>query len=189
MCNVTLIRHGATQGNLLKKYIGSTDEVLTVEGVNHLMNIQYPKVDIVYSSPLIRAMETARIIYPDNEILIKQQLCECSFGEFENKNYIQLSDNENYKKWVSSNGQLPFPGGEDIQEFKFRAVNAFLQVIKENEMNKKNIAIITHGGVIMSIMEKLAVNKKSFYQWHLENGGFYSVSTTINNKLIIIKKG
>ena len=47
MKKVTLIRHGKTAGNLEKRYIGITDEVLCKEGREEIAAKEYPKADIV----------------------------------------------------------------------------------------------------------------------------------------------
>lgn len=49
---------------------------------------------------------------------IIEELSECDFGEFENKNYKELSGNQDYQRWIDSNGTLPFPGGESREAFK-----------------------------------------------------------------------
>ena len=47
-------------------------------------------------------------------------LKECDFGDFENKNYKELSGNPDYQAWIDSGGALPFPGGEDPEGFRNR---------------------------------------------------------------------
>ena len=64
-----LIRHGITAGNLQGLYIGSgTDLPLCDEGRAQLADLKerfdYPQVDTVFSSPLLRAVETANILFP-----------------------------------------------------------------------------------------------------------------------------
>ena len=60
---IILIRHGKTKGNLEKRYIGITDEPLTDEGAHELRQIKYPDADIIISSPMLRCVQTAEIIY------------------------------------------------------------------------------------------------------------------------------
>ena len=57
-------------------------------------------------------------------------LAECDFGEFENKNYKELSDNPHYQEWIDSNGTLPFPGGESKEECADRNLKGFDEVLK-----------------------------------------------------------
>ena len=84
---ITLIRHGKTLGNLEKRYIGITDEPLSKQGVEEIVAGNYPACDILFSSPLRRCKETAKIIYPAKEPIVIQELKETNFGRFEGKNY------------------------------------------------------------------------------------------------------
>ena len=64
-----LIRHGLTQGNLDGLYIGSgTDLPLCAEGRAQLKTLKkdfdYPQVPLVFTSPMVRATETAEILFP-----------------------------------------------------------------------------------------------------------------------------
>ena len=92
MKKITLIRHGKTEGNLEKRYIGITDEVLCEEGRNEILAKEYPKADIVFSSPLLRCIETAGLIYPNQKPVVIDELKETNFGRFEGKNYKDLSN-------------------------------------------------------------------------------------------------
>ena len=86
MLKIYLIRHGQTPGNKLKRYIGTTDEQLSQEGREFLEKLSYPMPESLYVSPLLRCVETAGILFPKKESRIIEELSECNFGEFENKN-------------------------------------------------------------------------------------------------------
>lgn len=127
MAEIILVRHGKTAGNLEGRYIGSrTDEPLCEEGIHALEEKVregiYPPVDLVYASPMIRCRQTAKILWPkftdSSQIQYVQNLQECDFGAFENKNYQELSGNAEYQAWIDSNGTLPFPGGESNEAFR-----------------------------------------------------------------------
>ena len=68
-------------------------------------------------SPLRRCQETAEILFPEQKVRIIDQLAECDFGAFENKNYKELSDDPRYQAWIDSNGIMAFPGGESKEEW------------------------------------------------------------------------
>ena len=112
MLKIWLIRHGMTEGNRHQRYIGVTDEPLCEEGRELLGKFTYPKPQAVFVSPLKRCLETAAILFGDPKVRIIDQLAECDFGEFENKNYKELSGDPRYQAWIDSNGILAFPGGE-----------------------------------------------------------------------------
>lgn len=170
---VVLIRHYATPGNKLGRYIGITDEDLEV-GTKRNEKITYPTVDQVYVSPLKRCIQTAQLIYPEQSPMVCDELRECNFGRFENKNYLELSEDATYQKWVDSMGKMPFPEGEDSILFRKRCVKAFLTCVKEAmEEQRDSIAMVVHGGTIMSILEKFDIEKKEFYDYRVKNGHGY----------------
>lgn len=177
MLKLWLIRHGKTYGNKLQRYIGTTDEHLCEEGREFLQNLQYyPMPEAVYASPLLRCTETAGILFPDKKIHIIDELSECDFGEFENRNYKELSGNVNYQAWIDSNGTLPFPGGESREEFKERSLLGFYKAVSGYIREGVTYgALVVHGGTIMNIMEEYADVRRPFYEWHVKNGGGYEV--------------
>ena len=176
MLKIYLIRHGQTPGNKLSRYIGTTDESLSEEGRDFLEKLDYPMPDALYVSPLLRCVETAGILFPEKEMHIIEELSECDFGEFENKNYKELSGNENYQKWIDSNGTLPFPGGESRENFKRRSLKGFQKAVAQCIREEVNTAaLVIHGGTIMNIMEEYGDRQRPFYEWHVKNGGGYLV--------------
>jgi alpha-ribazole phosphatase len=174
MLKLILIRHFATYGNQLKRYIGITDEELWEEAIPNLDQVIYPEVEAVYVSPLTRCRQTARIIYPKIAPVVCEDFKECNFGEFENKNYLELSDHEKYQEWINSEGTMAFPGGEDVLEFKKRCILEFQKVIDHSlKEGHQAVAIVVHGGTIMSILEHFSDTRQDYYYWHVENGGGY----------------
>lgn len=166
------IRHGKTAGNLEKRYIGVTDEPLCGAGRFELEIGGYPEARAVISSPLRRCVETARLIYPDIIPIIADGLRECDFGEFEGKNYADLSADPAYQSWIDSGGEAPFPKGEAKAEFCERTAAAFLELAPSLA---DETAFVVHGGTIMALLERFALPKKEFYEYHVENGRGYFV--------------
>lgn len=184
MIKIVLIRHSKTIGNLYGRYIGKTDEHLCEEGVILAQSKIFPQVSHIYLSPLKRCIETADIIYKELNPIIIDELRECDFGDFENKNYKDLSGNRDYQKWIDSNGSIPFPNGENPEEFKKRSIIGFDKVVENIIENKINdAAIIAHGGTIMSILDKYSYPNKDFYCWQVGNCCGYIIE--INDKLWI----
>lgn len=176
MLKIWLIRHGMTEGNRHQRYIGVTDEALCPEGIEMLKNLSYPAVQTVFVSPLRRCRETAEILFSGQKVRIIDQLAECDFGEFENKNYKELSGDPRYQAWIDSNGIMAFPGGESKEECAARNIEGFQRAVTACiRENIEEAAMVVHGGTIMNIMERYAVPKKEFYEWHLGNGCGYLV--------------
>lgn len=163
---ITLIRHGMTAGNLEKRYIGVTDEPLCETGVSEVSKRSYPAADIVIISPLLRCKMTAELIYPNRDFIVIDDLKETDFGDFEGKNYIELSSNEDYQRWIDSGGELPFPNGESKEIANKRALGGFEEVLSLTE-NYSNVSIVTHGGTIMAILSYYF--GENYYSYYVKN--------------------
>ena len=204
MAELILIRHGKTAGNLLGRYIGSrTDEPLCDEGREELAGKQLPEVERLYVSPMKRCVETAEILWPgfDRKKMQKvTDLRECDFGDFENKNYKELSGNGDYQTWIDSNGTLPFPNGESMDAFKSRCLEAFARIVEEvSGAEQEWIAsgktgifragIVVHGGTIMAILEQYGYPKAAYFDYQVKNGCGYRLTpvegTTLWNCLCL----
>lgn len=179
---IYLIRHGATDGNTRGEYIGVTDLALSVNGVAALANlkekIDYPVVEKVYTSPLLRCRQTANIIYPEFSAENVDNLMEYNFGEFEGKNAAQLESNPDFFKWTSGQIASP-PGGEDSTEFAKRICLGFHQVVEDMMANGiYKAAVIMHGGAIMTLLSCCALPRRRSLEWTSEHGRGYGVVVT-----------
>lgn len=200
---IYLIRHSITEGNLKKRYIGRTDEPLCPEGEvllkEHLAAGVYPEADKIFVSPMKRCIQTARILYPSQELTVIDELSECDFGTFENKNYEELKDLPEYQKWLQSGGAMRFPEGESKENFTRRSLAGFERALLMCGCNKKTLegrygsagkckpvgqkaaselmsaVFVVHGGTIMSIMERYAVPKGTYYDFQTGNGEGYEL--------------
>ena len=198
MAELILIRHGKTAGNLLGRYIGSrTDEPLCDEGREGLAGKQLPEVERLYVSPMKRCVETAEILWPgfDRKRMQKvTDLRECDFGDFENKNYKELSGNGDYQAWIDSNGTLPFPNGESMDAFKSRCLEAFARIVEEVSGAEQEwiasgktgifrVGIVVHGGTIMAILEQYGYPKAAYFDYQVKNGCGYRLTPVEGTRL------
>lgn len=179
---IVFIRHGKTEGNLNKCYIGSTNQPLCKTGIEELKRHKYPQCGLVFASPLIRCTQTAEIIYPKQKPIIVPDLREMDFGDFENKNYEQLKNNPDYLKWLNNGGNSAFPGGELPADFKTRCVKAFENTINILPETNLTAAFVVHGGTIMAIMSNFCQNPADYYDYQTANGNGY-VCNWENGKL------
>lgn len=167
---ILLARHGATAGNLRNAYLGVTDDPLCPEGRSELRTLD-PAVETVYVTPLIRTQQTAEILFPNARQIIVPGLAEMNFGEFENKNYEELSDDAAYRTWLDGGCEAPCPGGESRRQFCDRACTAFASLVSQAlEQRAPRLVIVAHGGVVMAVGERFAVPKRDYYSWRVSNG-------------------
>ena len=180
---IHLIRHGATDANYDGRYIGcKTDLPLAPEGLNELRmlkdDIDYPEIERLYSSPMLRCRQTGAVLYPDFEPVMVEELKEYDFGSFENKTAAELESNPNFIPWTSGRLSAP-PGGEDNSEFIKRICVGFNKIALDMiEGGLTESAVIMHGGAIMMLLGVSAVPRSKPVEWTADNGRGYSVRVT-----------
>ncbi len=175
---IYLIRHGMTEGNLKKQYIGSTDQPLCEQGRKELgrrvAEGQYPRVAKLFSSPMKRALETGRLLYPALTPVVMPELREMDFGPYEEKTFAEIGDVPCFREWVESGGRSDFPGAETNAQIAERVRVAYNRILEETREFHEDIAVITHGGVIMELMSRLFPKETEGdrFRWLPENGGW-----------------
>lgn len=177
---IHLIRHGLTD-NAEGKYIGHTDVPLSEEGTEQIEQMKrdyiYPYADVVFSSPLSRCTDTAKLIYPEAKLLVIDDLIEYNFGEFEGRDADDLHEKEPlFDKWLRGEKDVAPPFGESNSDFAKRVCTAFAS-IAEGVMKAgyDETAIVTHGGVIMTIMAAFALPEAQMHEWMTPCGCGYTL--------------
>ena len=156
---IFVTRHGQTDWNALGKVQGQTDIELNEKGKKQAEKtgklIKNEKIDLIITSPLKRAKETAQIINKNFNvpILEDKRLMERSFGQSEGmkKNERKkakeinpkINDIWDYKRNINFNNM------ETMKQFCDRIYEFFDELIKEYK--DKNILIVTHGGTSIII--------------------------------------
>jgi len=166
---IDLYRHGETEYNRESRYLGVTDLPLSEAGKSRLKPAGYT-VGTVYTSPLVRTKETARILFPEAGLVEIPGFAEMDFGIFEGRNYQEMEHDPAYRAWVDSGCLAPCPGGESKEQFCDRVCEAFLPLIGTTE----HLVVVAHGGTLMAIMERFALPEKGYFDWHCAPGcGFW----------------
>lgn len=172
-----LLRHGKTSGNEEGRYTGAgTDEGLSEAGMGAVSEVK-DKIDalvsydaLIFSSPLLRAVQTAKLIFDDRYTQIIRDLREMDFGSFEGKNYEELKDDPEYRAWIDSRGSRKCPGGEDIGAFMDRSVRGFTEALNKCPEGS-DCCIICHGGNIMAILSRFKGG--DYYDYRVDPLGGY----------------
>uniref|UniRef100_UPI003F4B9732 histidine phosphatase family protein n=1 Tax=Brachyspira catarrhinii TaxID=2528966 RepID=UPI003F4B9732 len=191
---ILFIRHGQTQLNAEGRWLGSTDAPLSESGKEVLINKKnivekYKPVQKLYCSPMKRCLETADIYFNDMNKEVIDNLKERCFGDFEGKNHDELKNNPYYKEFFRTNWKSNVPNGETSEHFFGRTENAYLYIIEDMKKNNLNYtAVVTHGGVIMSIFSRYDKQKLDFYDYLLQNGCGYYTEIDDKNNINIIEK-
>ena len=176
-----LIRHGLTRGNLEGRYVGSgTDLPLCEQGRADLLALKaqfaYPPAEVVFTSPLQRAVQTAELLYPGVRALPLQDLREMAFGTFENRTMAELAGDPAFAAWMDPHSDQTPPGAESRAVFAARTESLLMKLFEF--MIKSHIheaACITHGGVIMNMLATHALPARPPQDWMTDPGCGYSL--------------
>lgn len=152
-----LIRHGETEENQRGILVGSTDVPLNDNGRSQSTAlaelVRTLPVDLIFSSPLQRAVETAILAFgKDARIITDSSLQEFHFGEWEGLHFTEISKRypELWKTWIHDWEHTNIPEAEAFAAFVQRVL-FFSSTILRNHQGQ-NVAIVSHGGWIRALL-------------------------------------
>lgn len=180
---IHIIRHGAIDETLLGKYIGTTDVPLSDKGRLDLKKLdyeyRYPGTQVVFTSPLKRCTETCKILYPELNPLSITALSECNFGEWEGKTAEELKSDPDFEKWLAGDNSVKPPRGESNADFTRRICRMFESIVEGlMKTGTTESVIVTHGGVIMTLLAVYGLPQAKPFEWTMDNGFGYSLRVT-----------
>ena len=169
MTNFFLVRHGETDWNLAGRIQGATDIPLNDTGRDQAratgIKMQGRKWDVIVSSPLSRAFETASIIasligLPEPTPF--DGLVERNYGEAEGMTGPELES-----VYPSDS---PVPGREERSDVKVRVLAALHGLA--HDFPGKNVVVVAHGGVIRAVLH--STTGTAFFGERITNGSVHS---------------
>ena len=180
---IHFIRHGAIDETLSGKYIGTTDVPLSDKGKMDLKKLdyeyRYPGTQVVFTSPLKRCTETCKILYPEQNPLSIANLSECNFGEWEGKTAEELKSDPDFEKWLAGDNSVKPPRGESNTDFTRRICRMFESIVEGlMKTGTTESVIVTHGGVIMTLLAVYGLPQAKPFEWTMDNGFGYSLRVT-----------
>ncbi|MDQ8005546.1 MAG: histidine phosphatase family protein [Pedobacter sp.] len=169
MLSVYLLRHGETQYNADgNRYCGRTDIPLTDKGIAQAqavrLQLQGRKLDAVYSSPLKRANETAKIASGNNLVIADQRLIEIDFGTWEGKRREEfVAENPTlWNNWSEDPAHAAAGGtGENATQVVERVGSFFAEM--QQKYKEGTILVVGHNGINRLFMaHKLGMPLKNY---------------------------
>lgn len=157
---IILIRHGETEWNRLHRFQGRSDIPLNQKGNNQAralaLALKNETITAIYSSPLVRAIETAHHIgrfHPSTPLIKESGLMEMDLGDFEGMEAQRwaIEHLDFQKAWEETPATLVMPGGESLKEVQQRAVDT-LKRISEPYGPDSTLLICSHNFVIISLL-------------------------------------
>ena len=165
--NLILIRHGQSEWNALNQFTGWKDPDLTAKGIEEAHNagriINNLKInfDLVFTSALIRAQNTAEIILKE----INQPLSTIKNQALNERNYgdlAGLNKDDARKRWGDEqvhiwrrSYNIPPPGGESLKDTGERVLPFFMKEILPYVREGKNVLVAAHGNSLRSLIKFL----------------------------------
>jgi len=158
-----LVRHGQSQWNLENRFTGWKDVDITETGKEEAriaaLKIKDENIDIAFTSMLIRAQHTLRIIqdvcgWQNIEVVMNQALNERCYGDLEGLNKAETAkkfgDAQVYI-WRRSYDVAP-PGGESLKDTYNRVIPYFIASILPKLSENRNVLIVAHGNSLRALV-------------------------------------
>lgn len=186
--NIYLLRHGQTDWNLEGRIQGHTDIPLNSHGKMQIAQTATglagicPDMDLILSSPLLRARESARIAadklsYPRDKIIEEPLLIERCFGEAEG---LTAEEREvKYPNYQYSDTGYYFPGMESFDDLMGRARNAIERIVNHSR-NKQNSLVVSHGAFLAAVITAVTEGRIPYFSdtISLDSGSLFRVCYT-----------
>lgn len=160
MTHLTLIRHGQTDWNLARRIQGSTDIPLNETGREDARlaaeSLASGTHHAVYTSPLLRAKETAEIIADRLGLEVVGEVPDIREREFGDGEGMLVED------YISTYGDwhAEVPGAESLDQVGERAIAALHTIAREARRRSapqaESVLVVAHGGVIRAVIDHVS---------------------------------
>lgn len=182
MMELIIVRHGETDCNLKGTYYGWSDVDLNENGIRQACHardkLKGLKADAIFSSPLKRALETAKIINENCnlEIICSDSLKERGFGKWEDLTRAEIENMypDEYKLWTEDWMDYCIEGGESARQ-AYSRVTGFMDALVSS--HKEGVFIIvSHLGCIRIMIAHL-LNMPAGGEWRfrVDNGSITKI--------------
>ena len=187
MLKLVLVRHGQTNSNIERRYLGWTDVELNDTGIIQAYcakeKLKDCNPDVIITSPLKRARKTAEVINEcfNLDIVYDNRLKERNFGIIDNLTLEEILQRyqEQYNTWTQDWINYRFPEGENSVDSYERTVGFIEELVSGNE--GKTVIIVTHEGSIKKILAYLLnMGIEGIWRFRIENCGITTVE--VNNE-------
>ena len=195
---IYFIRHGESEANILREL--STRGIkhgLTEKGRSQITRLaaelaSVPRIRI-YSSPLLRATESAEILRKKLgcEISVSKALCEWDVGELEGRRDDEAWERywQIWKDWSAENTDSRVKGGESFKDIEARFV-PFVTALVAAASSDESLLLIGHAGLFCAALPLILRNVDShFAQSNGITNAAYVLAEMVDGELICKKWG
>ena len=181
MTELILVRHGRTQANMNGVYCGRHDLPLTQEGLEDArrtaLALSAFNPSHIFCSDTLRTRQTARIIAPGTEAVIRPDLREMSFGAFEGlcADEIQRCMPDRWQAYMDDYMSFTFPGGDNVRSYLTKASETINGIIREAQ-NCRVLAVSHKGFILSALSSLLHGDSEHTLCYDIKPGGFARLS-------------
>lgn len=189
MRELLITRHGQTEWNVVRRLQGTSNSPLTEKGKRDAKRLGEAlasvPIDTVYSSDLLRAQQTARLIIGDRApVQIEPLLREIHMGAWEGRllKELERDEPEIYDAFTAGSAEFHPPGGESMREVWDRCVRMREKLMQDEA---DTILLVTHGktqGLLLALLQGFAfggatqvLEGTALSRFTYENGVFHPV--------------
>ena len=192
-----IIRHGETDWNVKRRLQGHQGADLNEKGVELAQvtaeGMKDISFDLCFSSPLPRAMHTAKIILGERQVSILEEprIMEIGFGEWEGlccaPDHMEIPA-EIFKLFYADPFHYPAPaGGETIGDVCARTREFYQELIQNPEYQNKTILISTHGCASRAFLNNVYEQKDDFWHGGVPRNCAVSIVDVVNGKGVLLE--
>lgn len=180
---VILVRHGESEGNEKGLFRGRMDFPLTERGREQAAQVaralKGKGICAVYTSPLIRARETADMIASacDVSIEVRQGFTNMALGSWEGhpKTEIAQENPEEWGLWLSNPERLRLPDAETFPQVQSRAFSNLQHLISQH--TGKTFAVVSHRTILKPLVAAcLGIAEPYFWRIHFDMASYSTLT-------------
>lgn len=173
-----IVRHGETDWNRIHRVQGRTDIPLndygrhlareTAEGMKDI------RIDLGYTSPLLRAKETAQIILGDRDVPLYEdsRIEELSFGSYEGMRTggeEKDAQSEAFNRFFTDTANyIPPRDAETVPQLYERTGDFLAEICAREDLRDKSVLVSTHGAAMTALLNRIRGNLSVSEFWRDE---------------------
>ena len=176
-----MIRHGEIPSNVNKVYAGRSPELLTEKGVQQAKQVSEAlkeyKVDAIYSSPIQRALQTARMISEKKGLglRVEEAFREIEMGPWEGMSEANVEKTypDEWGIWNNRPADLKMTGRETLDVLLERVLTGVRSIY---DKSSRNVVVVTHVAIIRVLLLWCAKKNLNLYKTvHVPNAEIFEI--------------
>jgi len=192
MARLILARHGETAWNVEKIYRGRSDVGLDEVGIKQAellgISLSHYGLEAIYSSPLKRALDTAKIIdhYQKIDTQIAEGLVDFDYGEWQclPEREVERLYPALLNEWRNNPHKVRMPGGESLEDVQKRAIEVISDVLPNHQ---GSVVLVSHRVVNkVLICSLLGLDNSHFWNIKQDVGGI-TIFNYVDGRFILTK--